>query len=347
MTMSDTAPTDALRGLEGSGVGRLEADALFRAHPRWRGADLAYSIPLPGGDTTIWLLADGFVAPEGGTRADAVFVNNTVGVMHGLDPRTATLEMHWRERDGRPIAYFEDHEPPQWIWPGHGACLDGSLLVFLCRVAGTGGPGPWNFRHAGWTARWVEDAFASPADWEPVDAQLPDDGTHVSEGGSPLVVDGDHVLTFPRSPGGMVVCRWPVERAAVGDLRVREWWTASGWKVGAETEAQALCPAQPEFSIHLEPRLDTWLKVELHGMDHGVLQARTAPRPEGPWSQPVVLFTPPESGDPGRFLYAGKAHPHLTGADLWATYVVNDHDCDRMVADESIYYPRFVELTLP
>ncbi len=43
--------------------------------------------------------------------------------------------------------------------------------------------------------------------------------------------------------------------------------------------------------------------------------------------------------------YAAKGHPELAGADLVVTYASNAHDFATLVADMSLYYPRFVRLT--
>jgi hypothetical protein len=43
-------------------------------------------------------------------------------------------------------------------------------------------------------------------------------------------------------------------------------------------------------------------------------------------------------------IYAGKAHPELTGADLVVTYATNT-DWERCLDDPSLYYPRFLKVT--
>ena len=53
----------------------------------------------------------------------------------------------------------------------------------------------------------------------------------------------------------------------------------------------------------------------------------------------------PESQLQDAFVYAGKAHPELIGADLVATYAANSFDFSELVADPSLYYPRFVRVS--
>jgi len=44
-------------------------------------------------------------------------------------------------------------------------------------------------------------------------------------------------------------------------------------------------------------------------------------------------------------IYAAKAHPELTGADLVLTYATNGTDIGIVANDNLLYYPRFVRLT--
>jgi hypothetical protein len=60
----------------------------------------------------------------------------------------------------------------------------------------------------------------------------------------------------------------------------------------------------------------------------------------------VLAFHPPESDRPGAFVYAGKAHPELAGGDLAVTYAANSFDFAQLVADPSLYYPRFAKIRL-
>jgi hypothetical protein len=327
------------------GVADTAADQLFRGHPRWRGADDAYSIETRPG-RTVWMMADGFIAREGQPREGSIFLNNSVGISEGTDPRTATLTMHWRDVAGTATSYFMDDEPRVWLWPGDGVMVGEHLLLFFSRLTNIDAPPPWNFASIGWSTRLVLNPQDSPDAWWIVRPTEPDLDVVAEVGfGSVLVREGFLYAYAPHSEGGLIA-RWALDAVDDGrDLTQLEWWTESGWRPHASGDKPVpVLGRVTEFSVHFEPRLGEFLMVECAGMDSGVLVARTAPSPEGPWGEASVAFVPEESGAPGRFLYAGKAHPHLTGAPLWATYVVNDHNPDRMVGDESIYYPRFVAL---
>src|SRR5688500_15600562 len=94
----------------GEGARWPEADALFRQEPRWLGGDAAYSIDL-GGDRSLWLFGDSFIATsEALTRRESTMVRNSVAVMTGRNPLTATMQFAWT--DGAPPSSFfpEDGE---------------------------------------------------------------------------------------------------------------------------------------------------------------------------------------------------------------------------------------------
>ena len=58
-----------------------------------------------------------------------------------------------------------------------------------------------------------------------------------------------------------------------------------------------------------------------------------------------MVYRPPESDGPRPFVYAGKAHPELTGADgLLVTYVANTFDPKQLMTpdgERTLYWPHF------
>ena len=63
-----------------------------------------------------------------------------------------------------------------------------------------------------------------------------------------------------------------------------------------------------------------------------------------PLVAPGRIYAPPEKNRPRVFIYAAKAHPELTGADLVLTYVTNSSELGDVIHDQTLYYPRFVRL---
>lgn len=145
-----------------------EADALFRRDARWRGADGAFSVDL-GGGRVAWLFGDTFVTTSSAhVREESEMVRNTVGLMTGSDPTTATMTFHWRtDADGTPASFFPEHGA-FWFWPGDGERLGpaGPLLVFLLRIRHdpSGDPG-FDFEGVGWEAVRIPNPDADPEAW--------------------------------------------------------------------------------------------------------------------------------------------------------------------------------------
>jgi hypothetical protein len=74
---------------------------------------------------------------------------------------------------------------------------------------------------------------------------------------------------------------------------------------------------------------------------------RSAPAPEGPWSQPQLLYKVREMDwDKDYFCYAAKGHPELSKREdeLLVSYVCNSYDFWKMAADTRIYRPRFIRV---
>jgi hypothetical protein len=102
---------------------------------------------------------------------------------------------------------------------------------------------------------------------------------------------------------------------------------------------------QSELTIHLDQVSRRFLGVHTRGFGAADAVMRAAPGLTGPWSEPRMLYRPPEYYRPNVMIYATKAHPELTGADLILTYATNTFNFGEQVTDSLIYYPRFVRLT--
>jgi hypothetical protein len=321
-----------------------EADRLFQRDRRWLGGDGAFSIHL-GGERVLWLFGDSFVNPAGGLeRADATMVRNSVAVQHGLDPTTAALRFHWGEGEGgAPRSFFAERDN-QWLWPAHGIVLDGALTIFLYRIEKAGG-GAFGFETVGWTAMRVDDPDAPPTAWTPRELAVPDTGVH-GVVGTALVADATHVYAFGvREPGEHEVwlARWRRADFVAGTLTAPEFWDGDAWGTG---EAAVLFDkGATELSVHARAE-GGWVEVQSYGFGDGALAVRLAHALHGPWSAPQIAFRPTESSSRGVFCYAGKAHPHLQGAELVATYACNAADPGAILTRDDLYYPRFVKLEL-
>lgn len=344
---------EASPDLEATAASWPAADRLFHAEPRWLGGDAAFSVDL-GGGRSLWLFGDSFVATSAALkRSESTMVRNSVAIQQGSDPSSAKMTFHWREDVGTPGSFFPE-EGEAWYWPGHGVRLGSSLLLFLSRVVKDPDPGSLGFRAAGWEARRVESPDAPASTWTLARVPLPAVGFDLV-GGLALLVEGDWLYAYGvREPEShdVVLERWPRARAMAGDLSAPEWWMGKdrGWVaqsvLGNERPA-VLFRGSTELSVHRDSGLGRYIQVQTEGFGAAELVLRSAARPEGPWSAAQRVFRPPESDRGGKVIvYAGKAHPQLSGGGLAATYAANSLDLNELVRDATLYYPRFVKIGL-
>jgi hypothetical protein len=73
---------------------------------------------------------------------------------------------------------------------------------------------------------------------------------------------------------------------------------------------------------------------------------RTAPQPEGPWSPRRAIYSVPEVvKNRSYFTYAAKGHAALSRpGELLVTYLVNSQNFGDLVADTTIYHPKFLRV---
>ncbi len=329
------------------------ADSLFRRDPTFLGADGAYSVTL-GNGRVLWMFGDSFVAKNGSkSRRDAFFVRNTVAVQTGLDPAGASLQYFWRGNASAP-ASFVPEASPLWYWPMGGALVQGRLVLFY--VAEKPGTGALGFEAAGNRVMTVDDPSGPPNGWVLVDRPFPMPKTFGLTLLAPFV-DADTLYVYAiREPGdhSVSVAKVRVVDAALGDFTKTLWWCAErGWRDATDVGAgpAVVFPSgtatdnPTELSVARRPD-GTYVAIHSIGFGATKLAIRTATLPQGPWSDPCPFFTPPESNAPKAFVYAGKGHAELDGADLTATYVANSFDDQKLLDDPSLYFPRFVRASL-
>jgi hypothetical protein len=333
---------------------RLEAepwpamDELFRRDARWLGGDAVWSIEL-GPDRILWLFGDSFVATSAARlRRESVMVRNAIAIQRGLDPATATLAFAWQENGGKPSAFFAAPDATAWYWPGHGAMVDGELLLFRWRI----GPfdGGLGFQGLGWDAVVVTNPDAEPAQWHvvpcAVSAELP------RTMGCAVVVDATHVYAFATGldrPEHMQLARWPRAAVRARDLSRPE-WSVSGRGFVAEADLDSAGPSdvaafgQTEFTVLPCPAVAPFLAVHTEGFGASTLAWQRSPRLDGGWSGAHTFWRPPECDRKGILVYAAKAHPMLArdGTDLVVSYSTNHSSFATLVDDPSLYFPRFL-----
>lgn len=328
-----------------------EADLLFHRDPHWVGADVGSTVDL-GGGRTLWLFGDSWVDTAGhAQRRGARMVSNTLGIQTGPDPTTATMAFYWgRRADGGPDAFFPNRRGER-LWFGSGVRVQDRLVLFMGRIISV--PTGLGFASAGWTAFLVENPNDAPSAWRTREIPTPPNPLGITPGFAGAWQDSGYVYGIgtedPVKSHPTYLARWRDADVRKGDLMHPEWWANDrlGWVSDSSTTPRwpIFENGGPEITIHYDRVSGRYLAAQAQGFGPGDLTLRAAPRLTGPWSGPRMIYRPPEYYRRGVMIYAAKAHPTLTGADLVLTYATNSFDFGDQVADSLIYYPRFVRLT--
>ena len=320
----------------------VEAEKLFRSDPRWLGGDGASSVDLQWG-RVLWLFGDSFIDQSGSrSRRNAVLVRNSIAVQKGYDPSLARMRFSWKMKNRTPSSFFRQ-EGENWLWPASGIMINDRLLVFLMKIKKA--KNDFGFEPCGWKAVLVTDLDKEPAAWPMKYLVSPQKkGIIIGSGGA--FVKGGFVYVFSTDwrDRKVYLMRWPYRSAYKGDLAKPQWWagSAAGWaeqSVSGPQPCSVLSGGQTEFSVEYVPRLKEYVQIQTFSLQNPCLAACTSASLTGPWSVRECFFSPAERNMQNLFIYAGKSHPCVQGADMVFTYVVNTGLKNRLMNDLSIYYP--------
>jgi hypothetical protein len=322
-----------------------EADRLFHGDPRWLGADGAFSIDL-GNDRVCWLFGDTWIAQTGATsRRHAWFVHDTVGIEDGYDPTHAAMRFSWAaKRNGTPTEIFPS-EGDTWIWLGSGIRLGGALIVFAERVSPDRTKNSLGFKSDGWNAYFISNPDSDPSTWRPKKVAEVHDTVVMA---SAVVRQGSYVYLFGESEPqhDLYVARVSADSLAKGRFDSLAWWTGREWSSDKTARQPIIHDAGTESSVQPDPTGNGFIEVNSQGFGASEIVLRRALELTGPWSSAQKVYRPPESDETDPFVYAGKSHVELRGADLVLTYATNGFT-DAVNDNMARYFPRFVRVKLP
>lgn len=326
-----------------------EADVLFRQDARWLGGDGASSIDL-GDDRSLWLFGDSFIATTlPVSRSESTLVRNSVAVMTGHDPETATMQFAWRD-NGAPSSFFPE-EGDHWFRPGDGArAPDGSVLVFLSEQPAVG-----------WRAVRIPNTTGAPSTWtiEPVITRPAPYATDATVACSTVVDDHLVALFVDGEDRDGRLARWPFADVMRGDLSSPAWWTGQRWVEEAQLDSAPMI-ILPDGASECSLSTDNWggyIHIQSRGVGATTLALRRSFSITGPYTTPQTILLPPESMVPDALVYGGKGHLHLgrirrdredgTFAyyDLMVTFVNSSFAFIDLLQPENakkLYWPHFV-----
>jgi hypothetical protein len=365
----------------------------------WFGGDAAYSVPLPIDEdrVSLWLFGDSFVQrPDTPKERSYPFVHNTMGLSRCADDGTWTLESFWRhDSSGAPHAFFAPDPESDWVasasragstppyyWPFGGFVVHDALFIGLLRVEHSEPRGAFNlpFQLAGMDLARIENYRDDPAQWR-IQLSILSDHRDAFPG-SAFALTASHLNAFaffdrgdgrsPRMLSRIDLDALKTWRPDVSDA-LETLSIDRRWRIGFEPDNALILMADDasEMSVHYDVDAKMWIAIyspltrALERPDNTragtPILIRTAPELAGPWSDPLNLFTIPEtipleghSVDDSLFCYAGKAHPQFAKeAELVVTYVCNlfaalpdseSEVLDRLRTSTQLYRPRVTTL---
>lgn len=308
-------------------------ESCFARTEGWTGADGAHSVEVAPG-LVLWLFGDTFVGRVvDGRRVDTTMPRNTVAF-----------------QDARGFRFFtEEALSPQgkgeWYWPGDACVVKGRLYLFLMRCRSVPeAPEGFGFEVVGHDLIRVDDPTLEPSKWKMARGAVP--GPVLL--GAACVVDDGWLYAYGLKPGAdrsLYLARLPLDALERLDMAAWRFWTGDGWGPGAP---QAMFPdGATEMSVSRVKGLTGWYAVYTRMGLGGDICLRQSARPEGPWSEPLLVLRAPEA-EQGLLVYGARAHPEQATAprELVLTYNCNIASFDEHFRRPDVYRPRAVSVLL-
>lgn len=330
-------------------------DACFDRREGWIGGDGVYSVALPG-DRLVWLFGDTFIGKvTGNRREDAALVHNSSAVQQGKEWDCSRISFHYSvAAPGEPADLILPADARGWLWLLDGLVAGGTLHMFMIQVEKTDASSTFGFRVTDAWLGVVDNPEAPPGSWHVIQHRIPfarfsDDGDRIfgsavwSEDGFAYIYGTQETRKGEKC---MVLARAPAD--AISDFSTWRFYSNGSWiadPAGADCLADGMAS---EYSVSFLPLQERYALIYTdRGFSRNILM-RIAPRPWGPWGDPVVLYQCPEAERrPGIFCYAGKGHPELSDgkSDLIITYIASSDDFEELIQDAALYRPRFIRVT--
>jgi Domain of unknown function (DUF4185) len=329
----------------------------------WLGADAAYSIPLGStSNRTVWLFGDTYVRHDQViSRAGAPMVGNSIAIRTS-DGVSQTIDYYWQgQNTASPDAFFSPHTNAWRYWPEDGFVSNGRLYVCLTRIKSLG-EGAFDFQVVGVTLASVENPGDSPVHWR-IAYQGLYSGTNLLVGISTVATGGYAYLFACRDDAAhkdnrpVLLQRIPLAALDTNASAGLEYLNRENvWVPGlVRDDAKVIMQrGVTEMTVRWHPERKCWVAIQMSNefpAQH--IWRRQAPNLDGPWSEPVSIFSIPDyaRAKPARgayrFFYAGKEHIEFlnpsNGMGL-ITYAGDSSELWDVAADLQLYVPEPVQL---
>jgi len=332
-------------------------ESLFRYQEPWLGSDGAWSINISEfhPNTILWTFGDTLWGRIENNQKVWNMTNNSVA-LHNLENGTITFYnaeqvnifeiADWLEGDELfgpwPFAPFVQNGKIYWFpmvinltgWFGDGNWL---ADIYLAEVDNPeDNPDLWNVNYY-------------PIDFLPVKYE-PHSFLWLA---TDVYVENNTYYMYGVRDGQYVVARTQ-ENITLFDSW--EFYDGENWTSTPQVVQNGPADLSTEYSVDYLPPFDKYLLIyqKRTWPTDSRIWGRWADTPIGPWSEPQLLYAPPELElDPTYWAYAIKGHyPYLsrTGREVVVSYVVRSYDEEETLSNPTLYCPYFVKLifqTLP
>ncbi len=333
-----------------------EWDKLFQRTNGWIGADGDYSVRLSD-DKILWLFSDTWVGEvKHGKRVNPRMINNSIGVQHGTNPATASVDFFYRTNaEKQATAFFLPENGRGYFWPFAGVRTSKGLFIFLQNVENYKAGTPFGFRTFDTVLGHVTNPDDEPLKWKITQRKIPfakfASDERLMVGGAilhekPFVyIYATLTQTHKNHQSELVIIR--VHEDALDNFDEWKFFIKKGWRKTPRDLQSLASKTSSEFSVSWQAALKKYVLVQSDGI-FGRIKISLSEKPEGPWSEPKMIYQTPEGKWPGVFCYAGKAHPGLAQNpdELVISYAANAWNFLQVIDDARLYWPRFVTVPL-
>jgi hypothetical protein len=270
-------------------------------------------------------------------------IRNSIAIQDS-NSLNSELTFYYKGTDQKPDDFFEV-SGENWFWTGHGILIKDKLMVFLIEETSTNtGIG---FEAIGWYVAIIDNPEDSPEKWI-VNYFKGSETFGVIVGSSAVLQDENYVYAFgvkEPSTHETYLLRFEKGELINGDLSNIEWWANNKWTNNVQKEpiSSSLFIGQTEFSVHYDQKLKKFIHIQTYGFGKASIGYRLADQLYGPWSEPILFYTPFLTEDK-EFVYTANAHPEYKSNGLIVTYNINNGDFGRLVSNENIYFPKIIEV---
>ncbi len=319
-------------------------NSMFKQDSYWRGADGAATVELDGG-RVLWLFSDSFIDQDGtGKRSNSrTMIRNSIAIQDS-NLLSSKLTYYFGGTNQVPDDYFK-LEGDNWFWTGHGIVILDKLVVFLFEE--TAIDVDIGFEATGWYIAVIDNPNDRPDEWI-VNYYKGSNTFGVIVGSSAVLQDEKYLYAYgvkEPSTHETYFLRFDKAKLVKGDFSTMEWWIDNMWlgNINEEPISSSLFISQTEFSVHFDLGLKKYIQIQTYGFGSASIGYRLADQPQGPWSEPVIVFKSALKNKQ-EFVYSANAHPEFDTEGLIVTYNINNGDFEELIFDEEIYFPQVIQV---